>query len=61
MKFQQLLVEDVPAVFLYSPQYLYPVSDNIKGLDIEKLALPSHRFSQIENWYIKMKRVTIEE
>ena len=56
-EFQKLLIEDVPAVFLYSPTYLYPVDEKVKGINIEKLAQPSYRFSQIENWYIKTKRI----
>ncbi len=56
-EFQKLLIEDVPVVFLYSPTYLYPINENIKGIEIEKLAQPSFRFSQIENWYINTKRV----
>jgi len=56
-EFQKLLIKDVPAVFLYSPTYLYPVNNKIKGIEIEKLSQPSFRFSQIENWYINTKRV----
>jgi len=56
-EFQKILIDDAPAVFLYSPIYLYPVNKNIKGIEIEKLAQPSYRFSQIEDWYIKTKRV----
>ena len=56
-EFQKLLVDDVPAVFLYSPAYLYPVNKKVKGVSLENLPLPSYRFSQIENWYIKTKRV----
>jgi len=56
-EFQKLLVDDVPAVFLYSPAYLYPVNKKVKGVSLENLPLPPYRFSQIENWYIKTKRV----
>jgi len=56
-EFQELLINDVPAVFLYSPTYLYPVSKKVKGIEIGKLAQPSYRFSQVENWFIKTKRV----
>jgi peptide/nickel transport system substrate-binding protein len=56
-QFQKLLIEDVPAVFLYSPTYLYPINKKVKGIAIEKLAQPSYKFSQVENWYIKTKRV----
>ncbi len=56
-QFQKLLIDDAPAVFLYSPTYLYPVNKKVKGIEIEKLAQPSFRFSQIEGWYIKTKRI----
>lgn len=56
-QFQKLVVEDVPAVFLYNPYYLYPVDKKIKGIEIENIPTPSKRFSGIENWYIKTKRV----
>ena len=56
-EFQSILLEETPAIFLYSPNYLYPVQEKIKGISIEKIPEPSFRFSQIENWYIKTKRV----
>jgi len=57
VKFQDLLIEDAPAVFLYSPDYLYLVSKEIKGVDAGMIVDPSKRFKGIENWYIKTKRV----
>ena len=58
VEFQKLVVEDLPTIFLFSPDYLYPVSKKIKGISaIEKLPTHSQRFSQIENWYIKINRV----
>ncbi|MDD2696880.1 MAG: ABC transporter substrate-binding protein [Candidatus Pacebacteria bacterium] len=55
-KFQNLLIEDAPAVFLYSPDFLYLVSKDIKGIDAKIITDPSQRFSNIEGWYIKTKR-----
>ena len=57
VEFQKLLIEDAPAVFLYSPTYIYPVNKKVKGIFIEKFSQPSHRFSQIENWFIKTNRI----
>jgi len=57
IEFQKLLIEDIPAIFLHSPSYLYPVKKNIRGISIEKLAQPSQRFSQVENWFIKINRI----
>lgn len=56
-EFQELLIDEAPAIFLYSPAYLYPVDTKIKGISFKNLSLPSQRFSQIENWYIKTDRV----
>ena len=55
--FQDILIEDAPAVFLYSPDYLYFVSKEIKGIKGGIIADPSKRFSNIEEWYVKTKRV----
>lgn len=56
-KFQDILIADAPAVFLYSPDYLYLVSKDIKGIDVKIITDPSQRFTGIEKWYIKTKRV----
>jgi len=56
-EFQDILINDAPAVFLYRPDYIYFVSKKIKGIRPEMIANPSERFSEIENWYIKTKRV----
>ena len=55
-EFQNLLIEDLPAIFLFSPSYIYPVNKKIKGISAEKIALPGDRFINIENWYIKTKK-----
>lgn len=56
-EFQNILLEDSPAVFLYNPDFLYLVSNNIKGIDLNLIAGPSKRFLDINNWYIKTKRI----
>jgi len=56
-EFQKIITDELPAIFLYSPTYLYPVDESIKGIDIERLPIHSQRFSQIEDWFIKTKRV----
>ncbi len=55
--FQKVLLEDAPAVFLYSPYYLYSPNKKIKGNEIEIMSIPSDRFDNIDKWYIKTKRV----
>lgn len=56
-KFQEALVDDIPAVFLYSPHYLYAVSDDVKNITATHISAPARRFTAIETWYIATTRV----
>jgi len=56
-EFQKILTDDLPAIFLYNPVYLYPVSHKLKGVNITRIYLPNQRFCQIEDWYLKTKRI----
>ena len=55
--FQNLVIEELPALFLYSPNYIYPLAKKIKGFEEELLGLPSERFVNIHKWYIETKRI----
>lgn len=52
-KFQEILVEEVPAIFVYSPIYIYPQSKSLKGFNVENIMLPKDRFANISEWYLK--------
>ncbi len=56
-QFQNILIEDAPVVFLYNPDSVYFVSKELKGMNSGTIAEPAKRFANIENWYIKTKRV----
>ena len=56
-KFQEILIENAPAIFLFRGDYFYFVSDQIKGIKEKTILEASQRFLGIENWYIKEKRV----
>jgi peptide/nickel transport system substrate-binding protein len=55
--FQEILLEDAPALFLVRPNLSYYFAKKIKNQTIEKITEPAKRFSDIENWYIRTKRV----
>jgi len=56
-QFQDILIEDAPAIFLYTPDYFYLIKkDAIKGMETKIITDPSQRFSGIEDWYIATKR-----
>ncbi|MBU2028445.1 hypothetical protein KJ761_00960 [Patescibacteria group bacterium] len=56
-KFQEKLTDEMPAIFLYSPEYIYPVNKKIKGFETKTLISPSRRFADIAHWYLKTQRV----
>ncbi len=55
-KFQEIFNNENPALYLYSPFYLYLMDEKIKGVEINKINYSQHRFSNIADWYIKTKR-----
>ena len=52
-KFQEIIAEEVPAIFLYSPIYTYPQTKKIKNFNIKDIIVPSDRFDNISEWYLK--------
>lgn len=52
-KFQDLLANDLPAIFLYTPIHNFVVNKEIKGISINHLASPANRFDTLGNWYKK--------
>ncbi len=56
-EFAKELTKDVPAVFVYSPYFLYVVPEKIQGLRLESVTIPSERFLHINSWYIERDKV----
>lgn len=57
LEFQKLVVDDLPAIFLYQPTYTYAVSSKIKNISLQKIQSPADRFQNITDWYIKTRNV----
>jgi ABC-type transport system substrate-binding protein len=54
---QNIIIDDAPAIPLFTTDYLYLTNKNIKGILTQKTIEPSKRFVNISDWYIKEKRV----
>ena len=54
---QETITNDYPAVFLYSLQYAYITTKNLKGVEPGLIADPADRFLNISRWYLKTARV----
>ncbi|MDP2647753.1 MAG: ABC transporter substrate-binding protein [Candidatus Yanofskybacteria bacterium] len=55
--FQKIVIEDIPALFLYSPNYIYGQGQKVYGFETGIISMPADRFSNAEKWYINTKRV----
>ena len=55
--FQEIITKENPAVFLYTPSYVYVVNSVVKGIDVKNINGTAFRLSNIKNWYIKTERV----
>jgi len=53
---QSLIVQDQPALFLYSPNYLYVATRALRGFELVSLVTPPDRFRGVERWYVKTAR-----
>jgi len=54
---QEIFYSDNPAIFLFSPNYIYAVPKNLGGFKMKILVLPSDRFKNVNEWYLKTARV----
>jgi peptide/nickel transport system substrate-binding protein len=60
-KFQDLFVEELPALPLYYPTYQYAIASRVKRVQIPPLMYPSDRLRTIGNWYVNTRRVLASE
>ena len=59
-KFEEILNKDYPALFLYSPNFVYVTNKKIKGVESQSIVKPAFRFSEANEWYINTKRTKKE-
>lgn len=56
-EFTDELKADVPAVFLYTPSFIYVVPNKVKAINLNALTVAQDRFLGIRNWYIETDKV----
>lgn len=54
---QEKIVQDLPAIFLFSTIHLYPIHKGVQGVNAEIIVDTSWRFREISNWFIETKRI----
>ena len=55
--FNKEIANDVPAVFTYSPYFIYIIPKKVQNVTLGTLASPSERFSNVSEWYIETNNV----
>ncbi len=51
------IVRDIPAIFLYTPNFLYLLPEKVKAAEESVLVASHERFSTIRDWYIETDKV----
>lgn len=57
LKFEEEINNDVPAIFLYSPDFIYVLPKKLNDVNLGSIAIPAERFSNIKDWYIETDRI----
>ncbi|MDO8518075.1 MAG: peptide ABC transporter substrate-binding protein [bacterium] len=52
-QFEAQLQRDVPAIFLYAPDFVYIVQNDLRGLDLGFIETPSDRFLSVAQWHLE--------
>jgi peptide/nickel transport system substrate-binding protein len=55
--FETEVRNDIPAIFLYAPDFIYILPKNVQGVTIGSVTMPSERFSSVSDWYIDTENV----
>jgi len=52
-----IIAADYPAAFIYAPDFLYALPEEMNGVHISQIASPSDRFANVARWYRQSERV----
>lgn len=61
LQLRDIIIDDVPAIFLFTPKYVWFYDTKVKNVAINHLALLSDRYSRVERFYIREERAFAEE
>lgn len=56
-QFNSELTKDIPAIFLYTPEFIYVVPDNINGIEVDNIKSADDRFMNVNKWFINTDKV----
>ncbi len=56
-EFEEEIKNDTPAVFLYTPYFLYVTPTKVKNIQLGQLTISGERFLNINEWYINTNNI----
>ncbi len=56
-QFYQTITSDIPAVFLYVPDFIYVVPKTLQGVSVESITTSADRWNSLPDWYMKTDSV----
>mgnify|MGYP001616140671 CR=1 FL=1 len=57
VELKEIIKKDIPAIFLYSPNFIYVTPKSLGGLDLGSLITASDRLNSIQNWYVNTEKI----
>lgn len=57
VELDELIRNDIPAIFLYSPNFIYVIPKSIQNIRLETMSTPSDRWNSVEEWYQTTEKV----
>jgi peptide/nickel transport system substrate-binding protein len=55
--FRNEVSTDIPAIFLYSPGYIYATNKYVQNIQLQNMTSISERFMNIDKWYMHTERI----
>jgi peptide/nickel transport system substrate-binding protein len=56
-KFTTIIIEEIPAIFLYTPTFSYVLDTRVSTTAFNKLSQPSDRFANIAQWHMEADKL----
>ncbi|MEK7610117.1 MAG: ABC transporter substrate-binding protein [Patescibacteria group bacterium] len=56
-QFDQIIRADIPAIFLYSPDFIYAVPKLVQNITLGSITTPSDRWNSVTKWYRQTEKV----
>lgn len=50
-KIEDIIAADYPAAFIYAPNFIYTLPEDMRGVELPQIITPADRFATVASWY----------